>query len=625
MGGGGGGAWHAIRQGMLEDTKNVSLKRSWPYLKRCLPFLKPYIKHIIAGSIGIIMETGAGLLRPIIVMTIIDKVIPQGSGGFRLLALLLAGWLGLALAENIVALVHQFLFTYMNQSVFHDLRTKLFRHIQRLPVSHFDANQTGMIMSRITNDTAALSGVFGTTFTQFVINSLEVIGITVAMFYMHPVLALLSLITIPFFALSYITFRNKMRVIQRRTQEKIAAMTGTLQEKLSGIRIIKSFVREAHEDTEFTKKSHEVVEYQIKRQITSSLGGMITGIIGVIGPLVITGYGVIEIINGNLTLGAFFAFNQWIARLLRPARHLVMLMFGIQFSLGAAERVFDVFDTPDEDHGRKDLLSLPEKPAGNIQFQEVSFGYGKNEDVLSGFNMEIAPGGLVALVGLSGAGKSTIAKLLLRFYSSSSGAITIDGIDINSIDLSSLRDAIGFIDQDTFLFNTSVKENILYGKAGASDAEVISAAKAADAHEFIMSLPDEYETVIGERGVKLSGGQKQRVSIARTFLKDPSILILDEATSSLDSESESAIYETLDELVKGRTTIIISHRLATLQQSDRIYVLEKGKTIQEGKHIELISEEGLYKNLFELQDISEKGTERRQDVMANRARRRSQT
>lgn len=595
------GGWHAVRQGLLEDS-NVTLQRSWPYLKRCFPYILPYLKYVLGGSFCLLLQTSAGLLLPIITMQIIDKVIPQGTAGFPLLNVLILGWLGLALSENVLGVLQSYLFTYANQGVFHDFRAKLYKHIQQLPVSYFETNQTGSIMSRIINDVGALSGVFGRTFTDFAVNAIQVIGVTIAMFYYHPMLAVMAIIIAPFFALSFLLFKDKMRKIQKLNQEKWANMSASLQERLSGIRLIKAFVREKREEAEFTKASEDVAEVSVARHIISSLGGMITSIIGVLGPLVITWYGVAEIIRGNLTLGEYMAFTMWIGRLLGPSRALLMLLFGIQFSLGAAERVFEVLETPAEDEGKEGLIDLPEKIEGSLRLENVKFGYGDAPDVLRGIDMYISSGSVVALVGPSGAGKSTIAKLVLRFYPLRAGRILIDEIDIATVKLSSLRDKVGFIDQDTFLFNATVKENILYGKPDATDEEIVEASKAAYAHDFVMHLPEGYDTIIGERGVKLSGGQKQRLSIARTFLKNPSIIILDEATSSLDSESEVAIHLALDELMKGRTTVIISHRLATLQKADKIYVIDKGRIVEEGTHFELIEQPtGLYRHLFELQ------------------------
>lgn len=595
------GPWHAIRRGLEEDTE-VSLQRSWPYLKRCFPYIIPYLKYVILGSVFILLQTSAGLLMPIITMQIIDRVIPSGVEGFPLLNLLILGWLALALAENVLGVLQQYLFTYANQGVFHDFRTKMFKHIQQLPLSYFESNQTGSIMSRIISDVGALAGVFGRTFTDFAINVIQVVGVAIAMFYFHPGLAVISMIVAPFFALSFLLFKDRMKRIQKITQEKWARMSASLQERLSGIRLIKAFVRQDYEESVFSQSSLEVAEVSVRRQIVSSLGGMITGIVGVLGPVIITWYGVGEIIRGNLTIGQYMAFTMWTGRLLGPSRALVMLLFGIQFSLGAAERVFEVLETPTEDHGREGLMDLPEDLDGYVRLENVVFGYGNGPDVLKGVDMDIPAGSVVALVGPSGSGKSTIAKLILRFYELRGGRILIDDMDIANVRLASLRDQIGFIDQDTFLFDTTVRENILYGKPDATEEEIIAASKAAYAHDFISQLPAGYDTVIGERGVKLSGGQKQRLSIARTFLKNPKIIILDEATSSLDSESEAAIHLALDELMKGRTTIIISHRLATLQKAGQIYVIDGGQIVEEGTHLELIEEPtGLYRHLFELQ------------------------
>jgi len=596
----GPGMWHAVRRGMMED-ESITLGESWPYFLRCLPYVKPYLKQIMLGSVCILLHTGAGAVMPLITMFIIDRVIPLGSDGIGLLNLLILGWLALALAENLLSVLQRYLFSFANQSIFHDLRTQVFRHMQKLPLQYFQREQTGNLVSRVIYDVNAMGGVFGQTLTDLAVNILTIVVISILMFYLHPVLALIALLIGPFFAFSFMMFRNKMKNVQKRAQEKWAQMSGNLQERLSGITVTKAFVREDYEADRFAERSADVVDIQVTREVVSSLGGMITHVIGVLGPMVITWYGVLEIIHGNLTLGEYFALNAWALRLLGPFRSTIMLMFGIQFSLGAAERVFEILEIPPEEGDTAGSQDLPEPVKGHVVLDSVVFAYEGEANVLKGVNMEILPGQKVALVGLSGAGKSTIARLLLRFYRVQSGRILIDGYNIANVRLESLRGNIGLIEQDTFLFNASVKENILYGRPAATDGEVVRAAKAAHADSFINELPDGYDTLIGERGVRLSGGQKQRLAVARAFLKNPPILILDEATSSLDSESEQVIYSALQQLMKGRTTIIISHRLATLQEADKIYVLDNGEVVQEGTHLQLIEQEGLYGYLFQLQ------------------------
>lgn len=607
MRGGGYGSWRVIRQGLMEDTSNVSLKRSWPYLKRLLPYLRPYVLPVTGGSVAVLLHTAAGVLRPFITMFIIDNVIPRGESGLRLLALLVGGWFALAVVENLLNLLQTYLFSYVNESIFNDLRTEMYDHIQRLPVTYFDGQQTGSLLSRITSDVAALSGVFGRTLTDFAINALQIIAIAAVMLVIHPTLALVGLVSAPFFAVSFLLFKDKMRTVQKRSQEKQAALSGALQERLSAVRLLKSFVREDREATFVRERSEELAGVQIRRAVTSSLGGVISGVFGVLGPLGVTWLGVVEIIRGRLTLGQFFAFSQWITRLLQPSRYLVMLMFGIQFSLGAAERVFEILDMPIEDNDGKKRQPAPPHTEGSVSFEQVQFSYTSEVPVLSGVTLSVPAGKRAALVGLSGSGKSTLAKLLMRLYPVSEGTIKIDGTNIDDIELPGLRNLIGYIDQDTVLFNDTVRENVRYGRQDADDEDILAAVRAANALEFVRDLPDGFETVIGERGVKLSGGQQQRISIARTFLKDPPILVLDEATSSLDSESESAIHAALDELMSGRTTLIISHRLSTLKKADVIFVLKDGRIVEEGTHLELIGKQGLYKRLFDLQVLESGG------------------
>lgn len=599
--------YQAMRRGLTDDLEEVSLKSSLPYLKKCLPFLRPYIGYLLAGSACIVAQTIAGLAVPLVTMHIIDKVLPTKDPSLLMAPCLI--WLALSLGSAILGVVQGYLFERMNQSIFHDIRTQVYRHMETLPLSYFQKSQTGGLMSRILYDVGALSGVFGTTITDLAINVLTIIVVAIVMFRMHWKLALVSMIIVPFFAYSFYLFRDIMKKIQKLAHQKWAELSGSLQERIAGIEVTKAFVLEDYEATKFANKSVEVVEVNVRRRLVSSLGGMINQVVGIIGPLVITWYGMTEIMGENLTLGQYFAFTAWSGRLMGPSRAIVGLLFGMQFSLGAAERVFEVLETPGERANEApDAPLLPEDIAGAIEFKGVRFGYEPGREVIKGIDLSIAPGEKVALVGLSGAGKTTLAKLLLRFYQPQEGQILIDGYDINQVNLYSLRQRIGLIAQDTFLFNASLEENIRYGRLDATKEEIEAAAMAANAHEFIIDLPEGYDTVIGERGVTLSGGQRQRISIARAFLRDPRILILDEATSSLDAESERAIHDALDSLMRGRTTVIISHRLATLQNADRIYVLEDGRIVESGTHLELIADSGIYKHLFELQYLKT-GTE----------------
>ena len=492
-----------------------------------------------------------------------------------------------------------YLMNYVGQRVIIDIRRDVFEKLQRLSMSFYDKHKTGTIMSYVTNDVNALQSAMVENVVEMFTESVILIVSIAMMLYLDWKLFLVTFATFPVVLFFIDSFGKRIRKSGSRIQEAAADITSVLQEVASSPRVIKSFVREGYEVERFDKENMNNFRANMKyAQLSSTLTPTIE-FVAAVGVSIILWYGGNSVINGSITAGSLVAFLTYAVNISNPIKRLSRVIGNIQKALAAAQRVFDVLDLPEVIKNAPDAKALP-KVKGDVRFNDVSFAYNENEEVLH-VSFEVKPGEMIAFVGPSGAGKSTVASLLPRFYDATNGSITIDGQDIRKVTLNSLREQVGIVPQETVLFNGSVYDNILYGRLDATREEVEAAAKAANAHDFIMQLPNGYETMLGDRGMNISGGQRQRISIARAILKNPQILILDEATSALDTESERVVQEALDRLMVGRTSFVIAHRLSTIKNADKIMVLEKGQLIEQGNHDELMAMDGLYAHLYKIQ------------------------
>ena len=491
------------------------------------------------------------------------------------------------------------LMSFAGQRVVADLRCELYNHIQRQSLSFFNKSHTGVLMSRITNDVNLIQGAVSEAVTSLFKDSFTLIGLIFVIFYRDWQLALIAMVVFPLTIYPIVKFGRKMRKVATGTQVTMGSLTSLLQETISGTRIVKAFGMEDYEGGRFAKENEKLFRFHMKAVSIRAMSSPFMEFLGGIGIAAIVFYGGYQVIKGTSTPGTFFSFLAALIMLYEPVKRLTNVNNTIQHGISAAVRVFGIMDIVPEIRNREGAVELP-KISDGIEIRNVTFSYG-DEPVLRDINLDIRSGEVVAFVGMSGGGKTTLVNLIPRFYDVTEGEILIDGHDIRDVTVESLRSQIGIVTQQTILFNDTVRNNIAYGDIKKSDEEIISAAKSANAYKFILNLPDGFETVIGEQGTRLSGGERQRLSIARALLKDASILILDEATSSLDTEAEMEVQGALENLMKGRTTFVIAHRLSTISHADRIIVIVKGRIVEEGTHDALIAKKGEYYKLYNMQ------------------------
>ncbi len=505
------------------------------------------------------------------------------------------------------------LMNYIGQRVIADLRYALYRHIQNQPLSFFTRNPTGTLMSRITNDVTLIQGAVSEAVTSILKDTVTLIGLIFVIFYRDWKLALIAMIVFPIAIYPVTEFGRRMRRISSDSQVTMGTLSTLLQETISGNRIVKAFGMEDYENERFAKENERLFRLTMKSVSVRALSTPLMELLGGIGIAAIILYGGYQVIYGISTPGTFFSFMTALLLLYEPAKRLTGVNNTIQQGLAGAERVFSVIDTVPDIVDKPGAEPLPPITRG-IDIDHVTFRYDAIP-VLKDINLRIRAGEVVAFAGMSGGGKTTLVNLIPRFYEVTEGRILIDGRDIRDVSLASLRGQIAIVTQQTILFNDTIRNNIAYGDIRKSDEDIIRAAKAANAHDFIMRLPQGYDTLIGEQGVKLSGGERQRISIARALLKDAPILILDEATSSLDTEAEVEVQEALDGLMRGRTTLVIAHRLSTIRNADRIIVLVDGRIVEEGTHESLLEKRGEYHKLYSMQFKDETETKEREETL----------
>lgn len=565
---------------------------------RILSYIKPYMHRLIFAMFCTIMAAAGNLYVPWIIKDMIDEVLADKNG--TMLNWIAASIIAIFVVRGLFLYGQNYLMSYVGQSVIIDIRAAVFKKLQRLSVSFYDKNKTGTIMSYVTNDVNALQSAMVENTIEMITEGFILIGSVVAMIYLDWRLTLFTVCTFPVVLWFMEFFGKKIRKTGGRIQECTADITSVLQESVASARVIKSFVREDYEVDRFDVENRANFRANMKNaQLMATLTPVVE-LVAAIGVTMIIWYGGNNVINGTITAGSLVAFLTYAVNISNPIKRLTRVIGNIQKALAAAQRVFMIIDMPEEIAESRDAKQLPEV-SGKVEFQNVSFAYDDKGNVITDLSFSVKPGEVIAIVGPSGAGKSTIANLLPRFYDVNKGDIKIDGHSVREVTLDSLREQVGIVPQETMLFNGSVYNNILYGRLDATKEEIEAAAKAANAHDFIMQLTDGYETKLGDRGVNLSGGQRQRIAIARAILKNPRILILDEATSALDTESERVVQEALDRLMVGRTSFVIAHRLSTVKNADKILVLEKGNLVESGTHDELLALDGLYAHLYKIQ------------------------
>jgi subfamily B ATP-binding cassette protein MsbA len=570
--------------------------------RRLFVFVKPYWKMLAVAGAILTVNSLLSLVLPLAIGGIVNATFVQAS--LQILNQVVVFLFLLFTVQAILGFAQTYLMSWVGERVIANLREELYGHLQTMPLRFFASQRVGELLSRLGNDVTTIQEAVTSTLLNLLSQIIMFVGGIVIILIMSWRLTLAMLAIVPVAVVLMIFLGRTVRVISRQVQDALAAVSATAEESLSGIRIVKSFAREPYEVARYNDSVERLFGISIKRVRIRAILGPIIGLIAYSAIAIVLWVGSRQVISGTLTPGQLVSFLLYTMMVAAPIGTFTGLYSQFQQALGASERVFELLDTPPEMQDEPGAIPMP-PIEGEVCFEEVSFDYGDSSqvrEVLHTVNLSAYPGQVVALVGPSGAGKTTLVNLIPRFYDPTAGCITIDGYDVRHVQMRSLREQIGIVPQETALFSGSVRDNILYGKLDATPGEVEAAARAANAHGFILELAEGYDTLVGERGVKLSGGQRQRIAIARAILKNPRVLILDEATSSLDSESEQAVQEALQRLMQARTTFVIAHRLSTIVNADRIAVIEGGYVVEQGTHAELLGHEGgLYRRMYGLQ------------------------
>ncbi|MGD8192013.1 ABC transporter ATP-binding protein [Brevibacillus ginsengisoli] len=580
---------------------------------RYLSFVKPYSGKIFFTIFIGILKFGIPLLMPLFIKYVIDDLLPsnmpQADKLNQLFWLMAAALVLFTVVRAPVEYYRQYYAQWVSSRILYDVRNQLFAHLQRLSMRYYNNHKVGEVISRVINDVESTRSFIETGLMNIWLDFITISLTIVIMLYMDVKLTFISLLVFPLYAVSVKFFYKKLRQLTKDRSQALAQLQGHLHERVNGISVIRSFAIEEYEAKQFNKQNEHFWQKALKQTNWNANTFAVVNTVTDISPLLVIGFAGYSVIQGSLTIGTLIAFYAYLERLYTPLRRMVNSSTTLTQSVASMDRMFEFMDEAYDIVDKPGATELPVDPStnrvrGKIEFKHVSFRYrDEGENTLNDINLTIEPGQTIALVGMSGGGKSSLISLLPRFWDVTEGQILIDGVDIRDVKQQNLRSHIGIVMQDNILFSESARANILMGDPEAGEGAMIAAAEAANAHEFISNLPEGYETELGERGVKLSGGQKQRIAIARVFLKDPGILILDEATSALDLESEHMIQESLAILAKGRTTIIVAHRLSTITHVDKIIVMKEGRIVETGKHEELLEQKGVYHSLWSVQDF----------------------
>lgn len=581
-----------------DDAQKANLSKA--LLLRIVKFFMPYWKQTLLVMAVLIVTAVLGILPPLFIQQIIDQALPDKN--LRLLVLLVLASLGTTVVAGLLGVLQNYLNSFISLHIVFDMKNQMYRHLQKMPLQFYSGVQQGEVITRMTSDISGVQGVFSSTVVNFASNLFILVSTAVTLFIMNWKLALVGILVIPLFIFPTRKMGNISWKLAKQTQEKISDQNQIIQETLSisGYLLMKLFTKEPAEYSKFQSINSEATSLQIRQSMAGRWFMMVLSTFTSIGPLMIYLYGGYLFIQGELSVGAIVAFVALLGRLYGPVMQMTNLYVDIKRSAALFERIFDYFDMKPQivDEPEARVITATGKDIG---FHKVSFAYQADKTALHEISFTATAGTLTALVGHSGAGKTTVTNLIPRLYDTDSGSITIGGSNIRDFTLDSLRSQIGLVTQDTYLFNGTIRDNLMYAEDGASEADMIAACQAAYIHDFILSLPEGYDTVVGNRGIKLSGGEKQRISIARVLLKNPPIIIMDEATSSLDTASEYYIQQAMHSLLQGKTSIVIAHRLSTIMAADQILVVQSGAIVEEGTHESLLEHNGVYRDLYDKQ------------------------
>ncbi|RYG26449.1 ABC transporter ATP-binding protein [bacterium] len=588
--------------------------------RRTLEILRPYRGRVILAVVFTLLVTLLQILPPRIYQAAIDSAITPGLKAKAQLrtatdpatiaalktqaaqAPAMLFWIaaGLVLViglRNVFSFVNATTLTWIGHRFVFDLRFATWRHLQRLSLAYHNSTQTGKIMARVTADIELIQGLIQGQLVQFITDLVTLTAVLGMLFFLEWRVAAIILALVPFYVVAYLSFLKHIRHVSGEQRRLYDEMLGKLAEKIAGIGVVKAFVREDYERTSFMDSVRAKFSVDMRQVHLNRRLGLVSGMVSALGTGTVYAYGGWLVQHGEMTPGKLVAMSFYIGFVFNPAVRVVDFNNALQWAISAMDRVFETLDTRPEIADRAGAITLP-NVQGAVEFDRVTFAYVPDRPVVEEFSLKVAAGEVIALVGHSGAGKSTLMNLLMRFYDPTGGAVRIDGHDLREVRLESVRRQVSMVAQENVLFSVSIMENIKYGARGATDAQAIAAAKAADLHDFVEGLPDGYDTMIGEEGIKLSGGQKQRLALARALVTDPKILILDDVTSALDGETEARVQDALDHVMKGRTTFVIAHRLSSVVNADRIVVVDNGQILDIGTHAGLVAREGMYRDLY---------------------------